>query len=124
MVPLTDYPQAVNDLAEQIFQVNEEHGFWEEGVIPGDGLLIPKLLLIVSEVVEALDVFRNSYDDADIDPQSGMTPMQEADFAEEVSDAIIRALDLSAGYQLDIGDVTISKIETNRHRPHRHNKRF
>lgn len=122
---MLSYNEALNRLAEDIYEINESKGFWDEPYEDGNPLTIAaKLLLIHDEVDEAGQVHRNSYDDSDEDPLSGMTPMQEDDFAEELADIIIRTLDLAAAYGLEIGDAVIHKIEKNQNRPHKHNKRY
>lgn len=113
----------LDDLAEAIYDNSENKGFWEEDA---DHLLeIPrKLALVVSEVVEALDVHRDSYDDSTPDAVIGMTPMQEDDFTEELADIIIRTLDIAGAYGLDLGNAVVAKIEKNLSRPPKHNKRY
>jgi NTP pyrophosphatase (non-canonical NTP hydrolase) len=118
-----NYGQALNELANEISDIAEYKGFWN---ISDDNLtLIPlKLALIHDEVSEALQVHRREYDDADEDPISCMTSMQEDDLVEELADVVIRVLDLSGFYDLDIGRVLVDKIEKNKGRAHRHGKRY
>jgi NTP pyrophosphatase (non-canonical NTP hydrolase) len=114
--------KVLDDLADSITEICEDKGFWDE---EGNALVIPsKLALIHDEVSEALKVHREYYDDAVPDSISGMTPMQEDDFAEELADIIIRTLDLAGFYELEIGDALVNKIEKNRSRPSMHGKRY
>lgn len=118
------HADALNDLAEIISDISERNGFWDVEGLGDKGVLITKLSLIHDEVSEALGVFREPYDDSDVDVITCMTEMQEEDFAEELSDIIIRVLDLAGYYDLDIGESLITKVEKNRERPYRHSKRF
>jgi NTP pyrophosphatase (non-canonical NTP hydrolase) len=123
-LPIVNYAAALNELAAEISDTAEGKGFWDYEAIGDDGLIPTKLALVHSEVSEALAVHRNDYDDDDLDATTGMTPMQEDDFAEEVADIIIRCLDLVGYYGLDIGNIVLDKMEKNRGRPYRHGKRY
>jgi NTP pyrophosphatase (non-canonical NTP hydrolase) len=123
-LPIVNYAAALNELAAEISDTAEGKGFWDYEAIGDDGLIPTKLALVHSEVSEALAVHRNDYDDDDLDATTGMTPMQEDDFAEEVADIIIRCLDVVGYYGLDIGNIVLDKMETNRGRPYRHGKRY
>lgn len=124
MAALVNYPAALNDLAEEISSTSEAKGFWDPEDVGDMGIIPLKLVLISDEVSEALKAFRDEYDDSEEDPQTRMTEMQEEDFAEEVADIIIRALDLAGYYGFDIGNIVLNKIEKNKDRPYRHGKRF
>ena len=114
--------ELIDRLAEIISDNNEAKGFWE---IPDPLIVIPiKLGLVMGEGGEAMDVHRKAYDDAEEDPLTGMTPMQEDDFTEELADVVIRALDVAGYYELEIGDAIISKIEKNKGRPPKHGRRY
>lgn len=119
----TDVIGVLDDLAEEISSIAEGKGFWDVE-ISDNGIIPTKLALVHSEVSEALEVYREGYDDSDSDPDTGMTEMQEDDFTEELADGIIRYLDLAGYYDLDIGRVLVSKVEKNKGRPYRHGKRF
>lgn len=121
---LVNYTQALNDLAEEVSDVAEAKGFWDYEEISDQGLIPTKIALIHSEASEALAVHRAEYDDSDEDAITGMSEMQEDDFAEELADILIRTLDLAGYYDLDIGNVVMSKIQKNRERPYRHSKRY
>jgi NTP pyrophosphatase (non-canonical NTP hydrolase) len=122
--PITYHVGSVLDeLADEITTISENKGFWD---FEEDSLLVipAKLALVDTETSEALEVHRKLYDDAKPDPISGMTPMQEDDFAEELADGIIRLLDIAGFYELNIGDALVGKVEKNRHRIPRHGKRY
>lgn len=120
-----NYGDALNELAQEIYELNEEKGFWEEPYTDENPLTVPaKLALIQGEATEALDVHRDVYDDGDEDTITGLTPMQEDDFTEELADILIRTLDLAGAYDLDIGNALVAKVEKNKGRPYKHNKRY
>jgi NTP pyrophosphatase (non-canonical NTP hydrolase) len=123
-MPIVNYAAAINDLAEDIFSISESKGFWAIDEISDFAIVPIKLALIGDEVSEALKVHRDEYDDSDEDVATYMTDMQEDDFTEELADIIIRTLDLAAGLDLKIGESIINKIEKNRDRPNKHNKRY
>lgn len=122
---LVNYAEVFNDLAQEISEIAESKGFWD---IPGfgeNGLIPLKLALVHSELSEALAEHRRPYDDDEPSFYTGMTPMQEDKFGEELADAIIRILDIVGYYGLEnFGNILVSKIETNRNRPRLHNKRY
>lgn len=125
MSPLINYERAVDDLASDIFETASTKGFWDYEDVGNDGLIPLKLVLIHSEVTEALDVHRKGYDDELADPVTGLTPMQEDDFLEELADVIIRTLDLAGSFDTGrFGEIVVAKMEKNRNRPFRHGKRY
>lgn len=123
-LPTINYASAINDLADEISQTAEQKGFWDYEDVGDLGLIPLKIALIHDEASEALQVHRKDYDDGDIDSNSTMTEMQEEDFAGEVADIIIRALDLGGYFDWNMGDIILNKMEHNRSRPHRHGKRY
>jgi NTP pyrophosphatase (non-canonical NTP hydrolase) len=124
VAPIVNYAQAINDLAHEISDTAEGKGFWDYDGIGDVGLIPVKLVLIASEVSEALAEHRTEFDDDDEDVQTGMTPMQEDKFTEELADIIIRTLDIAGYFDLDIGNIVLEKMEKNRSRPYRHGKRY
>lgn len=71
--------------------------------------LASRLMLIVSEVSEALEALRKG----DID-----------NFEEELADVIIRTCDLAGGLDIDLEAELRDKIEKNNSRPYKHGKKF
>jgi NTP pyrophosphatase (non-canonical NTP hydrolase) len=111
----------LSDLAKDIALANANKGFWDES---HNSLIIPtKLALVHDEVSEALQVHRDRYGDGP-ENDSGMTDDQEAEFAEELADIIIRTLDLAGYYKFPIGEIIDEKLEKNRARPPKHGKRY
>lgn len=122
--PTIHYAEVFNDLADFISQISESKGFWRFNEV-GENAMIPmKIALIHTELSEALEVHRKEYDDDEASELTGMTPLQEQDFSEEMADAVIRILDVIGGYGLDsFGEILIDKIEKNRDRPYLHGKK-
>lgn len=71
-----------------------------------------KLMLMVSEAVEALNDLRDG------DPADGPA------YGEELADIVIRALENAQRNRQPIGDIIIRKIDTNQERPHKHGRQF
>lgn len=96
-------------LGSDIVEVNRQNGWdvldlssWNSEQI----YLIPtKLALVISEISEALEAYRNS--DLEL-------------FKEEMADAFIRILDITHGLEIDIGGTILAKLDKNRTRGFRH----
>lgn len=101
-------------LAEDIHKNAVSKGFWDR---PADPIFVAKqMMMIVSEVVEAMESLRK-----EMDPD---------DMSDEFADIIIRTLDLyagmvEAGYMTKSLDYAIKeKMEKNSTRPQKHGVRF
>ena len=121
---LINYAQAINDIAEDVYKVAASKGFWSIDEVSDFALIPIKLALIGDEVSEALRAHRDVYDDSEESFATNMTEMQEDDFTEELADIVIRTMDLAAALDLNLGQAIINKIEKNRDRPNKHNKRY
>lgn len=118
----------LNDLAGEIHAINVEKGFWDV-----ERNLSEALLLVVSEIIEAMEEVRNGtplvtqlYESASgvrSPNQSGST-LKPVGFPSELADAIIRILDLCAAYDIDIDKAMMEKIAYNKTRPYKHGKQF
>lgn len=71
-----------------------------------------KLMLMVSEAVEALNDLRDG------DPADGPA------YGEELADIVIRALENAQRNHQPIGDIIVKKIDTNQGREHKHGRQF
>lgn len=96
-------------------------GFWDAPT-PFLAELNTKLMLIVSEVAEAMEVLRKHYEGEVT--TSCMTEAQEAEFLEEVGDIVIRAFDLAGAFTDEFGSIILAKMAKNANRPVKHGKRF
>lgn len=94
------------ELEKSIREVNDLNGWripkdaWEI-----DSFIPEKLMLVVTEVVEAMEAYRDN---------------DERNFAEELADIVIRVFDLTSGLGIDIEKEIIAKNEINRSRAYKH----
>lgn len=123
MTSTTTVTEAViTQLADDSHATATEKGFWE-APDPYLAEINLKLMLIVSEVAEAMEVLRRHYD-GKVNPYSKMTDDQQSDFTEEIIDVIIRSLDLVGNFTVNPGSVMLAKMAKNQRRPKMHSKRF
>jgi len=128
----------LNDLSKRINANSKSKGFWDEGLqnIP------EKMMLIVSELSEALEALRkdkkyiNELDNKDVIQmlKSSDTPdkMQKEyfesnikdTFEDEIADTLIRLLDLCGYMDIDIDFHTEAKMLYNKGRERLHGKKF
>lgn len=123
MTTTTVTEAVINQVAEDIHTTALDKGFWDT-LDPFLAEVNSKLLLIVSEVTEAMEVMRRPYDDSPINAYTHMSEMQGADFIEELTDIIIRTFDLARYLTVDVADPMLTKLQRNGKRPLMHNKRF
>lgn len=124
-----DLVKGLNKSAELIYEGNKEKGFWEKDFNLGE-----KLMLVVSELGEALEASRKEKltpDDAKIAIRQGHI-MDAANFQvfvkdtveDEIADSIIRLLDLCGGLGIDIEGHIRNKVNYNLTRPRLHGKSY
>lgn len=120
----------INELVEKAHRNAKSHGFWEDWErieqlenmtinISKDGekqvkidkcnAIATRLMLIVSEVSEALEGIRK--DDRE-------------NFKEELADIAIRVGDLCGGLEINLEEEIKKKMERNKSRPYKHGKAF
>ena len=120
----------INDLAQQIHKNAKSKGFYEEKKNIGE-----MLCLIHSEVSEALEADRkNKYTTSNIFAVNGWT--SDGDFIhsfkenvkdtfeDELTDVIIRVLDLAAFKGINLEEHIKSKMRYNSLREHKHGKKY
>lgn len=109
----------MSDMQEQIYKTAEDHGWWE-----GEPNVPEKLMLIVSEVSEALEEYRKGIALDLVYTGDGKGAMKPGDkpegFGVELADAIIRILDLCGYLQIDMGELVALKHNYNLTRSWRH----
>lgn len=110
----TSTARVLTELTNACHDTASEKGFWEMPA-PEMMQLNLKLLLIVSEAIEAHNVLRDVYES---DTQ------QMDDLAEELADIVIRTFDIGSWIHGDFGRVILDKMEKNRGRPRKHNRAF
>ena len=94
--------RSLNELAQVCHAVAVEKGFWEKERNIGEALM-----LIVTEIAEAMEAHRHQDD---------------ANFKEELADTFIRLLDLCGGLKIDIEEEIYKKYLVNKKRPYKHGK--
>lgn len=105
--------EALELLATEAYAIGEANGFHEDEDVPDEHILraYARLALINTEVAEATEELRHTNIDWD-------------KFVDELSDIIIRTVDLAEVYALNIGEAVVNKMEKNRARPYKHGKVF
>jgi len=117
--------------------VAKEKGFWdEERNVP------EMLMLIVSELAEALEALRkdhfadpfagailaedlDNWDDTMIEPwKAGFEKAVKSSFEDEIADVAIRLFDLCGGMGIDLQKHIEMKMKYNSLRPYKHGKKF
>jgi len=108
------------ELTDKSHKTANDKGWWEKFGYQ-ELLVSNKLMLIVSEISEALEDLRVGgvenmatlwFDDTKDGKPEG--------FVVELADAIIRTVDLCREYNLDLETALVTKLEYNEKRPHRH----
>ena len=97
---------ALNILSYEIHDDSVSAGWWDDGY--DKYVLGTKLMLVVSEVAEAMEGFRKNLMDDHL-PKRKMVEV-------EVADALIRLLDFAGALNMDIGGAVMEKLEYNRNR--------
>lgn len=98
-------------LADDIFTWNKQQGFWPENRNFGEALA-----LVHSEISECLEAHRKQSTDSHLPQYKGVEV--------ELADAMIRILDIAAGYELDVIGALKDKLIYNANRPHKHGKSY
>jgi NTP pyrophosphatase (non-canonical NTP hydrolase) len=118
----------VRELAQAIHKVNVKKGFWDKERNVGE-----MLMLVVSELGEAIEAHRkNKF--ADLEHFEDLSREMEGKkafeiavkdtFEDEIADAVIRLLDMSAGLNIDIQRHIWLKIGYNATRLRLHGKSY
>ena len=113
MMSVTDYVQAAYNNAVR-------HGFWDPDKQGLTEDINTKLLLIISELTEAMDELRNGHPYHEV-YYNGEKP---EGFGVELADAVIRIFDLAGGLNLPLEKLLSDKMKYNLGRPCKHGKEF
>lgn len=123
--------EGLNAAAQQIFQNNKAKGFWDKERNVGE-----LLMLVTSELGEAMEAHRKGkftikhqleffFDSQDYTNKMDVFKESVKDtFEDEISDAIIRLMDLSAGLGIDLEKHIAAKVMYNESRPKLHGKSY
>lgn len=106
----------LRDIQKAVWRTAEEHG-WH-----GENDSIPvKLVMIHSEVSEALEEYRNTSPESEVSDlyYNGFSDKPEG-FGVELADIVIRVLDLAEMLGMDLTDLILTKMKYNESRPYRH----
>lgn len=108
------YAAMINDMSDYIHELNVNAGWWTsihtgERIDPNAPNVVPaKMMLVVSEMAEAMEGYRKSL----MDDHLPTRPMVEV----ELADTFIRIFDLAGALGLDLGGAIIDKIKYNKER--------
>ena len=134
--------KSLNELRDEAWANAESHGFHEQPANFGE-----RLMLIVSELADALEADRNGewfnpgpfygrenmamLDKACMDAlyagslsQDGFEQNVSGTVEDEIADALIRILDLAGIYKINLDFHVAAKMKHNEGRPHKHGKKY
>lgn len=97
----------INELCKEAHQTAKEHGFWE-----GEKNIGEVIALMHSELSEAFEAYRNG---KYIDESHGLFV--------ELADCVIRIFDFAGANNIDLDFLIRKKMEYNKTRPFKHNKK-
>jgi len=112
--------EKLNSLAKECHDISVSKGFYDP-----PPTFEQRLVLIHSEVSEALEEHRDGRaptDERYTKSRGGEGPSKPEGIPSEFADIIIRVLDASAYYGIDIGRAVREKLEYNKTRPHKHGR--
>lgn len=127
----------LNESANVIFQNNKEKGFWDNDRNVGE-----LLMLVTSELGEAMEAHRKGrfanlkqYYEISEKEWADKSPIEKREkycfeklvkdtFEDEIADAVIRLLDLSAGLGIDLEKHINEKVKYNKLRERLHGKQY
>ena len=115
-----NYCLGLNELAENIHKDNVDRGFYDSPRETGT-----MLMLIVSELSEALEAYRKDkfVDKNDLEGEFDKEKFKEKvkdTFEDEIADALIRILDMCGHMNIDIAKHVYQKLLYNRTRGYKH----
>lgn len=99
-----------NRVAKAVNETAHSKGFYEKPPVMGE-----RLMLVVTEIAEAMEAHRHGNPPDDKVPEFG-------GIETELGDAIIRILDLAYEAKLDVAGAMIAKAAFNKTRPYKHGK--
>ena len=106
------FADSFSALAEAAHANSASHGFWDNREKDPISYKLSRIALMHSELSEALHGIRKGL----MDDHLSTRPMEEA----EMADTVIRIMDYSAGYGLDVAGAIVEKMRYNEGRPYGH----
>lgn len=104
--------KSIRELQKEIHQNAVDHGWWDNPRTPGE-----LLMLVVSEVSEAFEEVRNNH--TMTETYYGESGKMEG-VPSELADIVIRVMDLSEYYGIDLEKAIAEKHAFNKKRPFKH----
>lgn len=99
----------LSTIVGEAYSTATQKGFWDKA--PSRKMMIcTKLLLIHSEITEAMEAIREGDGDGNL--------------GEELADAVIRIADLAGFAQIDLDFEVKQKMAINKARPYKHHRQF
>ncbi len=127
----------IKKISKEIHQNNIEKGFWEDKETKNVGEV---LMLITSELAEALEAHRNgknanviefkkqmngyNVQDSPISFEANFQHYIKDSFEDELADVAIRLFDVCEGFNIDLAWHIRQKADYNKTRPFKHNKAY
>lgn len=115
--------ETLNGLVQRAYANSYAKGFHDgEAMLPETLVANQKLMLIVSEVAEAMEVLRDGWGIRQVDYRVDGKP---EGYGPELADVVIRVFDEArrAGIS-NFGGIILEKMKFNESRPHMHGKGF
>lgn len=133
MEPIEDVIKfAINYLVDEIHNHAVKFGFYENKDEPEHNVVIRQILLIITELCEAVEAYRKNgkgsriltIDAANNISMSTFKENVKDNFFDEIADALIRIFDLLGYLDFDIVPHIIAKMRYNETREYKHGKSF
>ena len=108
----------IEELVKESHKTALEKGFWGNDNIP------EKIMLVVTELAEAVEALRHGKMQITSYDTNGMRCWEKDTFEDEIADAFIRLADLCGHLNIDINFFLTKKMQYNKGRAYRHGKKF
>lgn len=117
-------PLTINEMVKDSFNRALAHGFWEDyDRRKISDIANEKILLIISELTEAMEEIRKGYQPRDV-YYDEERPTKPEGVPIELADAVIRIGDFCGWFSIPLEDAIRTKAAYNESRPYKHGKEF